>query len=131
MEEPSGLHPVVQADAAAAGVVSHVGGIALLETVRAAGLDVASTEAIGSRRRPNAVHDPAEVLLALALALGLGGDCLARPPPHAPRVAARVSGRCTRSGWSAPAAAAPPGRRPRALLHPLLQTRRRRCRPGG
>ena len=39
MKKRTGLYPAVQADAAAVGVVSHAGGIALLETVRTCGLD--------------------------------------------------------------------------------------------
>lgn len=77
MKKRSGLYPTVQADAAGAGVVSHAGGLALLETVRAAGLGVGLSEALGPWRKPTAVHDPAKVVLDLAVALALGGDCLA------------------------------------------------------
>ncbi len=57
--------------------MSHAGGVALLETVRAAGLDRTLSEALASWRKPTAVHDPAKVLLDLAVSLALGGDCLA------------------------------------------------------
>ena len=77
MKKRNGLYPAVQADAAGAGVVSHAGGVALLETVRAASLDVGLSEALGAWRKPTAVHDPAKVVLDLAVALALGGDCLA------------------------------------------------------
>lgn len=77
MEKRTGLYPVVAADAAAVGVVSHAGGVALLETVRACGLDRLLSEGLGPWRRPTAVHDPAKVLLDLAVSLALGGDCLA------------------------------------------------------
>jgi len=73
----SGLYPTVQADGAGAGVVFHAGGVALLETVRAAGLAGALSEALGPWRKPTAVHDPGKVVLDLAAALALGGDCLA------------------------------------------------------
>ncbi len=77
MKKSSGLYPSVQVDAAAVGVVSQAGGLALVETVRASGLGRALSEALAPWRKPNAVHDPAKVLLDLAVALALGGDCLA------------------------------------------------------
>jgi hypothetical protein len=60
-----------------AAVVSQAGGLLLTETVRAVGLDRSLSVALASWRRPTAVHDPAKVLTDLAVALGLGGDCLA------------------------------------------------------
>jgi hypothetical protein len=77
VKKGTGLYPSVQADAAAVGVVSQAGGVALVETVRAAGLDRALSQALDRWRKPTAVHDPAKVLLDLAVALALGGDCLA------------------------------------------------------
>ena len=77
MKKRSGLYPSVQADAAAVGLVSHAGGIALLETVRVAGLDRLLSEGLSPWRKPTAVHDPGKVLLDLAVSLALGGDCLA------------------------------------------------------
>ena len=77
MKKRTGLYPAVGADAAAVGVVSHAGGVALLETVRAAGLDRALSQSLSPRRKPTAVHDPGKVLLDLAVSLALGGDCLA------------------------------------------------------
>jgi hypothetical protein len=49
----------------------------LVETVRTSGLDRALSAGLARCRKPNAVHDPAEVLTDLAIALALGGDCLA------------------------------------------------------
>ena len=77
MKKRTGLYPAVQADADAVGVVSHAGGVALLETVRAAGLDRELSAGLAPWRKPTAVHDPAKVLLDLAVSLALGGDCLA------------------------------------------------------
>jgi len=77
VKKRTGLYPAVQADAAGAGVVSHAGGVALVETVRAADLDVGLSEALTPWRKPTAVHDPGKVLLDLAVSLALGGDCLA------------------------------------------------------
>ena len=53
------------------------GGVALLaETARAAGLERELRRALEPWRRDRAVHDPGRVLLQLAYALALGGDCL-------------------------------------------------------
>jgi Transposase DDE domain group 1 len=73
----SGFYPVVGVDAAGSGVVSQAGGVVLAETVRAVGLDRSLSVALAPWRKPAAVHDPAKVLCDLALALALGGDCLA------------------------------------------------------
>ncbi len=45
--------------------------------MRAAGLDVALSQSLSPWRKPLAVHDPAKVVLDVAAALALGGDCLA------------------------------------------------------
>jgi hypothetical protein len=77
VKKRSGLYPRVHTDATGSGVVSQAGGVTLVETVRAAGLDAAMSQALSPWRKPLAVHDPAKVLLDLAIALALGGDCLA------------------------------------------------------
>ncbi len=48
----------------------------LVETARRTGLDTSLSAALEPWRRPRAVHDPGKVLLDLALAVALGGDCL-------------------------------------------------------
>jgi hypothetical protein len=77
VSQRSGLCPRLGVDGAGRGVVSHAGGSLLTATIRTAGLDGALSAALARWRRPLAVHDPAKVLLDLAVALGLGGDCLA------------------------------------------------------
>ena len=77
MSKRSGMYPKVLPDAAGSGVVSHAGGVALVETIRAAGLDQAMSVALEPWRKPTAVHDPAKIVCDLAVALALGGDCLA------------------------------------------------------
>ena len=77
VKKRSGFYPVVGVDAAGSGVVSLAGGAVLAETVRAVGLDRALSAALAPWRKPTAVHDPAKVLCDLAVALALGGDCLA------------------------------------------------------
>lgn len=56
-------------------LVSSVGGAWLLETARATGLDRALSRALRPWRP--ARHDPGKILLDLAVAVALGGDCLA------------------------------------------------------
>jgi hypothetical protein len=58
-------------------VVSQAGSVLLIETARKIGLDLAISAALAPWRKPRAVHDPGKALLDLALAVALGGDCLA------------------------------------------------------
>jgi hypothetical protein len=51
--------------------------VALVETVRAAGLDRGLSQALAGWRKPLARHDPGKIVTDLAIALALGGDCLA------------------------------------------------------
>ncbi|CCK32806.1 transposase [Streptomyces davaonensis JCM 4913] len=60
-----------------AGPWSQAGSVLLVETVRKIGLDQAISAALTPWRRPRAVHDPGKMLVDLALAVALGGDCLA------------------------------------------------------
>jgi hypothetical protein len=56
---------------------SQAGAVLLVETVRKTGLDTAISAALEPWRKARAVHDPGKVLLDVALAVALGGDCLA------------------------------------------------------
>ncbi|SDN39747.1 Transposase DDE domain group 1 [Streptomyces wuyuanensis] len=58
-------------------MVSQSGAVLLVETARKAGLDAAPSTALAPWRKARAVHDPGKILLDLALAVALGGDCLA------------------------------------------------------
>lgn len=73
----TGFYPRVRVDAAPVSAAGSAGGVLLTGAVRAAGLDVALSQALVSWRSPFAVHDPAKVVTDLAVALVLGGDCLA------------------------------------------------------
>jgi Transposase DDE domain group 1 len=73
----TGFYPRVHVDAAGSGVVSQAGGVLLVEAVRVSGLDRLLSQALTRWRKPLAVHDPAKVMLDVAVALALGGDCLA------------------------------------------------------
>lgn len=72
-----GLYPRVGVDTNGVGVVPQGGGVALVGTARASGLDRALSMALAPWRRPMAVHDPGKMITDLAIALALGGDCLA------------------------------------------------------
>jgi hypothetical protein len=72
-----GSYPRVRVEGGGRGAVSQAGGVLLVETVRKSGLDQAISAALAPWRRPRAVHDPGKVLLDVALAVALGGDCLA------------------------------------------------------
>ena len=71
------LYPRLRVDARGASAVSQAGGVLLVETVRVAGLEEGLSRALAPWRKPGSVHDPAKVLLDLAVAVALGGDCLA------------------------------------------------------
>jgi hypothetical protein len=73
----SGSYPRPGVDVGAAGVVSHAGGVLLTAAIARVQLDQALSAALRPWRRPHAVHDPAKVVLDLAVTLALGGDCLA------------------------------------------------------
>ncbi|QDN85435.1 IS1380 family transposase [Streptomyces sp. RLB3-6] len=76
MSKRIGSYPRVCARDDGDGLVLQAGGVLLVETVRKSGLDAAMSAALAPWRRPRAVHDPGKILLDLALAVALGGDCL-------------------------------------------------------
>ena len=77
MRKRSGSYPRLGVDVGGAGVVSHAGGVLLTAAIGRVGLDQALSQALAPWRKPHAVHDPAKVVLDLAVTLALGGDCLA------------------------------------------------------
>ncbi|HEY6422260.1 MAG TPA: IS1380 family transposase [Pseudonocardiaceae bacterium] len=77
MNNTIGLYPRLRVDTSASGAVGQAGGVLLTRTVAASGLGGALSSALSSWRKPLAVHDPAKVVLDLAVTLALGGDCLA------------------------------------------------------
>ncbi|WP_241777991.1 transposase, partial [Streptomyces sp. CT34] len=58
-------------------MVAQAGSVLLVETARKSGLDQAISAALAPWRKPRADHYPGKTLLDLALAVALGGDCLA------------------------------------------------------
>jgi Transposase DDE domain group 1 len=72
-----GFYPCPDMDTAGTQVVSHAGALLLTETIAQVGLDRALSAALQRWRPRLAIHDPAKVMLDLALGLAVGGDCLA------------------------------------------------------
>ena len=58
-------------------LVSHAGGSLLVATAHATGLSRELSTRLGSWRRSWAIHDPGKIVLDLAVAVALGGDCAA------------------------------------------------------
>ena len=69
--------PKIMASADATGIVSQGGGLLLTQTLRATGLDRGLDAALERWRPPRAVHSPGKIITDLAVAVALGGDCLA------------------------------------------------------
>ncbi len=76
MKKPTGSHPHVRVQGDGRAVVSQAGSVLLAETVRKSGLDQAISAALAPWRKPRAVHDAGKILVDLAPAVALGGDCL-------------------------------------------------------
>ncbi|WP_405719940.1 IS1380 family transposase [Streptomyces sp. NBC_01537] len=77
MKKRIGSYPHVRVEGGGRAVVSQAGAVLLVDTVRKTGLDQAISAALSPWHKPRAVHDPGKVLLDVALAVALGGDCLA------------------------------------------------------
>ncbi|MEU0187084.1 IS1380 family transposase [Streptomyces sp. NPDC006207] len=77
MSKRIGSYPRVLVSGGGRGVVAQAGGVLLVETARRTGLAAALSSALAPWRKPRTVHDPGKILLDLALATALGGDCLA------------------------------------------------------
>lgn len=77
MKKRIGSYPRVRVQDDGRQVVSQAGSVLLVETVRRTGLDQAVSSVLAPWRKPRAVHDPGKVLLDVAVAVALSGDCLA------------------------------------------------------
>lgn len=77
MNKGIGPFPHVRVEGGGRGVVSQASAALLVETARRAGLHGAISAALAPGRKTRAVHDPGKVLPDVALAVALGGDCLA------------------------------------------------------
>ena len=77
MRKSTGLYPSLRVAGSGQRVVSMGGSVLLVTTATTVGLDKAMSAALEPWRSPLAVHDPGKVLLDLAIAVAIGGDCLA------------------------------------------------------
>jgi Transposase DDE domain group 1 len=59
------------------GIVSQAGGLLLTEAARVTSLSSGLSAGLARWRPPRAVHDPGKIITDLAVALAVGGDCLA------------------------------------------------------
>jgi hypothetical protein len=69
--------PKIMVSADGKGLVSQAGAVLLAQAMQVTGLDRGLREALGRWRAPRAVHDPGKIIADLAMAVALGGDCVA------------------------------------------------------
>lgn len=67
----------VRVEAGGESLISSAGGSLLLRTAAVSGLAAGLSRALGRWRLARSLHDPGKAVLDLAVALALGGDCLA------------------------------------------------------
>jgi len=77
VSKSTSTYPSLSAEATSTSIVSHAGAALLLRTADKTGLTSRLSEALTPWRKPLAVHDPGKTMLDLAVAVALGGDCLA------------------------------------------------------
>jgi hypothetical protein len=77
VKKTTGPYPALTVDGGGSSVVPHAGATLLLRTAQTVGLPAALSDALASWRKPLAIHDPAKIVLDLAVSLAVGGDCLA------------------------------------------------------
>lgn len=77
MSESTSWYPSLKVDGDGSGVVSNAGAVALLRTAEKSGLDRVLSVALAPWRKSGSTHDPGKVVLDLAVAVAIGGDCAA------------------------------------------------------
>jgi Transposase DDE domain group 1 len=73
----TGRRPKIVVSDDGRGIVSQAGALLLTETARITGLGAGLSAGLARWRPSRAVHDPGKAVLDLAVAVALGGDCLA------------------------------------------------------
>jgi Transposase DDE domain group 1 len=73
----TGRRPKITVSDDGLGIVSQAGALLLTETARITGLRAGLSAGLARWRPGRAVHDPGKAVLDLAVAVALGGDCLA------------------------------------------------------
>ena len=74
--KPKRSTPTTRLIAGSESLITHSGAALLHHTAEHAGLPQALSRAMSPWRKPFAVHDPSKIVLDLATAIALGGDCL-------------------------------------------------------
>ena len=69
--------PKLQVSADGTGIISQAGAVLLAKTLRVTGLDRQLSAGLQRWQAPRAVHHPGKIITDLAVAVALGGDCLA------------------------------------------------------
>jgi hypothetical protein len=77
VKQITGWYPRLRVDTCGSSAVGQAGGVLLVDTIRASGLDRELAAGLAPWRKPLASHEPGKMVLDLAVALSLGGDCLA------------------------------------------------------
>lgn len=77
MGKSTSWYPSLSVDSTGRGVVSQAGAVTLVRTAQHVGLIDALSEALRPWRKPLASHNPGKILTDLAIAVAIGGDCLA------------------------------------------------------
>ncbi len=73
----TGLYPRLHLNTSASLAVGQAGGVVLTQTITTTGLGTALWQALSPWGKPLAIHDPAKIILDLAVAVSLGRECLA------------------------------------------------------
>ena len=126
MQTTARRRPKVIVSADGKGLVSGAGGLLVAETLRVTGLAAGLSQGLVRWRPARAVHDPGKVIADLAVAVALGGDCLAdiaalraEPELYGPVASDPVVSR------TVAALAADPGRALKAIRAARAQARER------
>jgi hypothetical protein len=91
-------HSKIMASGDGTGIVSQAGGLLLTRTLRVTGPDRGLEAALERWRPARAAHVPGKIITDLAVAVALGGDCLA--DVAVPGRNRNSSGRWPRIRWS-------------------------------
>jgi hypothetical protein len=76
VKQPTRFYPRLEVDTAPCASVAQAGGVMLTDTIAVTGLAIQLRAGLAPWRKDLAVHDPAKVLLDLALTVALGGEHL-------------------------------------------------------
>lgn len=75
MGKSTSWYPSLKVDGDGSGVVSQAGAVTLLRTAEEIGLTRSLSARLGPWRKAGSTHDPGKIVLDLAVAIAVGGDC--------------------------------------------------------